>query len=75
MVLSAKKEKLKNGEFSTHFSSALIYKDLHYLQDLCRTLEKPLFTGSMVKELYAMTRSRGIDHLDFSAIYTVFRDP
>ena len=35
MVLAAKKDKLKNAEFSAHFSSALIYKDLHYLQDLC----------------------------------------
>jgi len=74
MVLNAKKEKLKNEDFSTHFSSALIYKDLHYLQDLCRTMKKPLFTGSMVKEVFALTRSREIDHLDFSAVYHIFRD-
>jgi 3-hydroxyisobutyrate dehydrogenase len=74
MVLAAKKEKLANAEFSTHFSSALIYKDLHYLQDLCRTLRRPLFIGSMVKELFAMTRSKGYDDLDFSAVYRVFRD-
>jgi len=74
MVLNAKKDKLKNGEFSTHFSSALIYKDLHYLQDLCRTMKKPLFTGSMVKEVFALTRSRGIDDLDFSAVYRIFRE-
>ncbi len=74
MVLAAKKDKLKNAEFSAHFSSALIYKDLHYLQDLCRTLNKPLFIGSTVKELYAITRSKGIDSLDFSAIYEVFKE-
>ena len=74
MVLNAKKDKLKNEEFSTHFSSALIYKDLHYLQDLCRTMKKPLVTGSMVKEVFALTRSKGIDHLDFSAVYRIFRD-
>jgi 3-hydroxyisobutyrate dehydrogenase len=75
MVLNAKKENLSNADFPTHFSSALIYKDLHYLQDLCRTMKKPLFTGSVVKELFAMTRSRGIDHLDFSAVYQIFREP
>jgi 3-hydroxyisobutyrate dehydrogenase len=74
MVLNAKKDKLKNEEFSTHFSSALIYKDLHYLQDLCRTMKKPLITGSVVKEIFALTRSRGTDHLDLSAVYQVFRD-
>ena len=74
MVLNAKKENLTNVDFPTHFSSALIYKDLHYLQDLCRTMKKPLFTGSVVKELFAMTRSRGIDHQDFSAVYRIFRE-
>ena len=73
MVLAAKKDKLKNGEFSAHFSSALIYKDLHYLQDLCRTMKKPLFVGSTVKELFALTRSKGIDDQDFSAVYKVFK--
>jgi 3-hydroxyisobutyrate dehydrogenase len=74
MILAAKKDKLKNTEFSPHFSSALIYKDLHYLQDLCRTLNKPLFTGSTVKELYALTRSKGVDNRDFSAIYEIFKE-
>jgi 3-hydroxyisobutyrate dehydrogenase len=74
MVLSAKKEKLTDLEFSTHFSSALIYKDLHYLQDLCRTMRRPLFTGSTAKELFAMTRSKGFDDLDFSAVYRVFKE-
>jgi 3-hydroxyisobutyrate dehydrogenase len=74
MILSAKKEKLAREEFSAHFSSALIYKDLHYLQDLCRTMKRPLFTGSLAKELFAMTRSKGYDDLDFSAVYRVFRD-
>ncbi|MFZ0005849.1 MAG: NAD(P)-dependent oxidoreductase [Methanoregula sp.] len=74
MILSAKKDKLKNAEFSPHFSSALIYKDLHYLQDLCRTLNKPLFIGSTVKELYAITRSKGVDNRDFSAIYEIFKE-
>jgi 3-hydroxyisobutyrate dehydrogenase len=74
MVLAGKKEKLVNEDFTTHFSSSLIYKDLHYLQDLAKSLKKPLFTGSIAKELYGMTFAKEIDHLDFSAIYKVLRE-
>jgi len=74
MVLNGKKNKLINEDFSTHFSSSLIYKDLHYLQDLAKTLRKPLFTGSAVKELYGMTYAMGIEGEDFSAIYKLFKE-
>jgi len=74
MVLNAKKENLVKGVFDPQFTSALIYKDLHYLQDLCRTLGRPLFTGSVVKEVYAMARARGLANQDFSGIYQVFSE-
>ena len=35
-VLNGKREKLLKEDFSPHFSSAMIHKDLHYLQDLAR---------------------------------------
>jgi len=73
MVLNAKREKLLQEDFSTHFSSALIYKDLHYLQDLARALKRPLFTGSTAKELFGMTFSKGMDSLDFSGIYKIMK--
>jgi 3-hydroxyisobutyrate dehydrogenase len=73
MVLNAKREKLLREDFSTHFSSIAIYKDLHYLQDLARTLRRPLFTGSVAKELFAMTWSKEIEDLDFSAVYSVLK--
>ncbi len=73
-VLSAKRERLLKEDFSTHFSSALIYKDLHYLQDLARTLKRPLFTGSAAKELFGMAFSRNLDSLDFSAIYRIMKE-
>jgi 3-hydroxyisobutyrate dehydrogenase len=73
MVLNAKKEKLNKLDFSVHFSSALIYKDLHYLQDLARSLGRPLFTGSVVKELFGMTFKDGKEKLDFSGIYEVLK--
>lgn len=73
LVLNAKKNKLLTEDFSTHFSSALIYKDLHCLQDLAYEHKKTLFTGAVVKELYARTFAEGIAQEDFSAIYKLFK--
>ena len=73
LVLNAKKAKLLNEDFSTHFSNALIYKDLHCLQDLANEEKYPLFTGAVTKELYARTFAAGIDSLDFSSIYRLFK--
>ncbi len=74
MVLNAKRGKILSQDFSTHFSSALIYKDLHYLQDLARELKRPLFTGSAAKELYALTFKDHADQLDLSAIYAALKN-
>jgi len=73
LVLNAKKNKLLNEDFSTNFSSALMYKDLHCLQDLAYEQKKPLFTGAVIKELYARTFEEGFDQEDFSAIYKLFK--
>jgi 3-hydroxyisobutyrate dehydrogenase len=73
-VLAGKKDRLVRGDFSTQFSSALIYKDLHYLQDLAKSMKKPLFTGSVVKEVYGMAYARGIEGEDFSAVYKIFKE-
>ncbi|MCK7521948.1 MAG: NAD-binding protein [Ignavibacteriales bacterium] len=61
MVLNAKKDKLLTEDFSAHFSNALIYKDLHCLQDLAYELKKPLLTGSAVQELFARTYGAGLE--------------
>ena len=73
-VLNAKKENLLKEDFEAHFKSSLMYKDLHYLQDLSRYLKKPMFTGSLAKELYSLTFYRDMDTLDFSVIYEVMKD-
>lgn len=73
LVLNAKKNKLLQEDFSTHFSSALIYKDLHCLQDLAYEEKKSLFTGAVIKELYGRTFEEGIAQEDFSAIYKLFK--
>jgi 3-hydroxyisobutyrate dehydrogenase len=73
LVLRAKRQKLEDEDFSTHFSSALIYKDLHCLQDLAYELKMPLFTGAVAKELYARTFGHGLAQEDFSAVFKLFK--
>lgn len=73
LVLNAKKEALLTENFSTQFSGALIYKDLHCLQDLAFDRQIPVFTAALAKELYAKACSAGLGQSDFSAIYKVFQ--
>ncbi len=73
MVLNTKRAKIAKEDFSAHFSSALIYKDLHYLQDFAREIRRPLFMGSMAKELFALTFREGKEGLDFSVVYDVLK--
>ncbi|MCX7769990.1 MAG: NAD(P)-dependent oxidoreductase [Proteobacteria bacterium] len=74
MVLSAKKDKIINEDYSPHFSSSLIYKDLHYLQELAYELKTTLFTGGCVKELYGLTFSKNASELDFSYIFKLLQE-
>lgn len=74
MILNVKKQKLLQEDFTAHFSNELIYKDLDYLQDLAKSLKRPLFTGSIAKELYAITLSKGFESEDFSGIYRIFKN-
>ncbi len=71
-ILTAKKQKLLDGDFSVHFSSALLYKDFACLLDLATTEKKPLLIASLVKELYGRTFEEGIAQEDFAAIYKLF---
>lgn len=73
LVLNAKKNALLTEDFSTHFSSALIYKDLHCLQDLAFDRRVPVFTAALAKELYAKACSAGLGRNDFSSIYRVLQ--
>jgi len=74
MVLNAKKEKLLNDDYSPHFSSSLIYKDLNYLQNLAYELKLPLFTGSCVKELYGLVHTKKVADLDFCYLFKLLQE-
>ncbi len=73
-ILDVKKKKLLEDDFSPHFTVDLIYKDLHYAQDLVRELGTFSFTTSAVKETYGLARSRGLGGLDFSAVLKLFTE-
>ena len=72
-ILDVKKKKLLEEDFSTHFSTDLIYKDLHYVQDLLKELGIFSFTTSAVKETYGLARKMGLGSLDFSVVYKLFK--
>lgn len=73
LVLDAKRQKLLDGDYSPHFSNALIYKDLHCLQDLAYGLKQPLHSASMVKELFARTFAEGFGDEDFASVAKLFQ--
>jgi 3-hydroxyisobutyrate dehydrogenase len=74
LVLNAKKNKLLEEDFSTHFSSALLVKDLHCLQDLAYDNGLALFTAGVTRELFARVCEAGSGGEDFSAIYKFFKN-
>jgi len=71
-ILDVKRKKLLEGDFSPHFTVDLIYKDLHYAQDLIKDLGLFSFTTAAVKETYALARLKGLGKLDFSAVLQLF---
>ncbi len=72
-ILDVKKKKILEEDFDPHFSVDLIYKDLHYAQDLLKELGLFSFTTSAVKETYGLARKMGFGDLDFSAVYRLFK--
>ncbi len=74
-VFSAKKDRMLKDNFDPHFAVDAIYKDLHFLQDLARDLKRPLFTGSVAKELFGLAMAHGMENQDFSVVYKLLKKP
>lgn len=72
-VLEAKRAKLLAGDWSPHFSCAMLHKDLHCLQDLARDLGVPQHLAGVVKEQFGRTFRAGLADADVAAILDVFR--
>lgn len=72
-ILEVKKQKLLEEDFSVHFSIDLMYKDLHYIQDLIKDLKGCSFAVSVIKEIYGLARKKGLGGEDFSAVYKILK--
>jgi 3-hydroxyisobutyrate dehydrogenase len=74
VILDAKKNKLLEEDFSAHFSSALLYKDLNCARDMARDMGRHLFTADFAETQYARIFEKGLEHTDFSGIYTIYKE-
>jgi len=74
VVLKAKKEKLLREDFSTHFSVKNLVKDLTYAYELAKSVRRPTFLNTQVKELYRLAFSKGLEENDISIIYQLLKE-
>ena len=73
LVLKAKTQKLIDEDFSAQFSNNAITKDLHLLQNLAYSLNQPLYSAAIPKELFSKMKMMGKGDDDFSSIYQLFK--
>jgi 3-hydroxyisobutyrate dehydrogenase len=73
LVLKAKTQKLIDEDFSAQFSNNAITKDLHLLQNLAYSLNQPLYSAAIPKELFSKMKMMGKGEEDFSSIYELFK--
>ncbi len=73
LVLSAKKAKFLNEDLAPHFSVKNMLKDLDYLADLARRVQKPLPVTAEVRELYRSALRRAPEK-DFLFIWQLLRE-
>ncbi|WP_457638682.1 NAD(P)-dependent oxidoreductase [Persephonella sp.] len=72
-VLDAKKEKLLKEDYSTHFSVALIHKDICYALDLAKEYSFPAFLTTETLNLLTSAKAYKLDEKDFSALLEVYK--
>ncbi len=73
LILNAKKEKLLKEDYSTHFSVALIHKDLTYALDIAHKNSYPVILTSATRELFNSAKAYNLSDKDFSAVLEVFK--
>jgi len=75
LVMRAKAQKLKDRDWSPHFSVAMIRKDLRYLHELAESLGRVARTGEAGADIYDQAVAAGHGDDDFSAIADVASRP
>jgi 3-hydroxyisobutyrate dehydrogenase len=73
-VLTGKREKLLQQDFSPHFSIAAIHKDLHYLEQLAERTNQGVAMGDAARTIYDEAMSQGLAGLDCAALYLTLQN-
>ncbi|TYB34724.1 MAG: NAD(P)-dependent oxidoreductase [Flexistipes sinusarabici] len=73
-ILNGKKAKLLSGDFSPHFSTRALVKDLEYMEELAYSFQQPALIGGLLKQMYTMTGAKGNFNDDFAAIYDLINN-
>lgn len=63
-----------NRDFSTNFSTKLMHKDTHLIQETGYTLGVPMPVTAAVSELLSMSKAKGFDEDDFCSVIKVLED-
>ncbi|WP_338786238.1 NAD(P)-dependent oxidoreductase [Metabacillus sp. FJAT-53654] len=73
-MMDNKGPKVLNRDFSPHFMTDLIYKDLGLAADVAKELELPTPVLSLVKEMFQMARAKGYGGEDMSAVIKLYEE-
>jgi 3-hydroxyisobutyrate dehydrogenase-like beta-hydroxyacid dehydrogenase len=60
--------------FDSGFAINLACKDLGIISNLAKELGYPLFTGSLIEQLYRLARAIGLGHEDHTAVVKLFEN-
>lgn len=71
--LSAKEDKIKNGDYEADFPLKWMYKDLQLVTQTAYDYNVSLPSTNSVKEVYALAKQYGFEDMDFSAVYEFLR--
>jgi 3-hydroxyisobutyrate dehydrogenase len=73
MILNAKKAKLIGEDFSPHFSTAAILKDLRYALDMAATYGFSIEEGKTTYNIFTESANRGFGDQDFASVYAALK--
>lgn len=73
-MMDNKGPKILNRDFSPHFMTDLIYKDLGLAADVAKELDLPTPVLSLVKEMFQMARAKGYGAEDMSAVIKCYEE-
>lgn len=72
-LLEVKKKKIMERDYSPHFSVNLIYKDLHYAEDMVKDIGSFTFALQNIKNAYALAKYLGMGEEDFSVLVELYK--